>query len=170
MALRIEYFLFLALALLILSIMGINPISQEASVPMDDKELRFEDFVLAHIREDTIGEKISATQATKYKDHLEMFNLKLYDALGSNITAKRGIYKDDTIYMTQDVFYRNEKGFYFLTQNLKYDVRNKSIKTMTPFALDYNKSKLYGKQLQYNARNQEILADKIKARIYFTPK
>ena len=170
MAVRIEYFLILALALLVFSIIGINPISHEASTSLDDRELRFEDFVLLQIREDKIGEKISATEAIKYKEHLEMQNLNFYDALGANITAKRGIYKDDIIYMTKDVYYRNEKGFHFLTQNLKYNINDKSIQTMTPFALDYNKSKFFGTQLTYSSLTQEILADKIKARIYFSPK
>ena len=170
MGVRIEYFLLLSLVLLLVSIMGINPISQEAFSPTDDKELRFENFVLSQIREDKVGEKISAIEATKYKEHLDIKNLNFNDSLGATITAKRGVYKDNMIYMTEDVYYRNEEGLRFLTESLNYDFRHKNVKTMSPFALDYNKSKFFGKQLELNSLNQEISADKIKARIYFIPK
>jgi len=82
MALRIEYLLVFMLVILLLSIMGINPISQVAKSSKGDKEIEFQNFSLYDIQKDEPSQVMSALKMVKYENYLDMDEIDLKDENG----------------------------------------------------------------------------------------
>ena len=169
MVLRIEYLLFLGLVLLVLSILGINPSSQSAIQVSSEKEILFQNFSLVELKENVIGQQLSAVETIKYKTHLDFKEVDVSDELGHNIKAKQGIYKDNTVYMKENIRLTRKDGLVFTTENLNYNLKTKEMKTFSPFTLELNESRIKGTNLMFYLNTKEIRADNIEATIYLSP-
>jgi len=170
MAVRIEYLLFVSVALLLLSILGLNPTSYEAISSTAKKEIEFHNFSLLDIKSNDIGQKLSALKTVKYKDYLELDSIHLSGINGYSIFAKKAIYKDDFIYMHKDVKLLREDNLTFLTENLSYDIKNKKVENSKPFILKFNKSIIKGNNLEVFINSKKIIANNINASIWFVSK
>ena len=168
MVLRIEYILFLGLVVLIASILGINPSSQSAIQVTNEKEILFQNFSLVELKENTIGQQLSAKETIKYKTHLDFKEIDLRDEMGHNIKAKEGVYKDDIVYMKENIHLTRKDGLSFTTENLNYNLKTKEMQTFSPFILELNESSIKGTNLMFYLKTKEIRADNIDARIYLS--
>jgi len=167
MVLRIEYILIAVLAILIFSIMGINPDSQSAIKSQGDREILFENFALFEVKENEVGKKIFSSKTTKYATHLDLKDINLSDESGNNIVAGEAVYKDNAIYMKKNITLRATNGLVFSTENLNYKLKDKVVKSTAVFSLDFNGSKIKGKNLEYSMKSKDISADNIHASILF---
>jgi len=167
MAVRIEYSLLFVLVLLVLSIVGINPSSQEAKSSKGEKELEFENFSLYNIQEDESMQEVFAEKLVKYQNYLEMTEIHLKDEQGYELLSNEAVYEEEYIYMDSGVKILSDDGLKFTTSSLNYNVDTKDIKTVEPFLLEYNASIVQGENLALNMDNKIISADNIKAKIYF---
>lgn len=165
MVLRIEYILISVLAILILSIMGINPTSKAAIKSKGDKEILFENFSLFEIKEDEIGRKIFSSQTTKYTTHLDLKNINLTDESGDNILAGEAVYKNNSVFLERNITLTTKNGLKFFTEDLNYKLKEKLLRSTTAFTLDFNGSKIKGKNLEYSMKSKEVSADNIHAKI-----
>jgi LPS export ABC transporter protein LptC len=167
MVLRIEYILVLVVVILVFSIIGINPTSQSAIKSTGDREILFQDFSLSEFKEDSLGKKILASEAVKYKTHLDLKNINLKDELGHTVLADEVSYKDSSVYMDKNVILKSKEGLVFSTENIYYKIKDKVVKSTTPFTLDFNGSKIVGENLEYSMKSKDVSADNIHASILF---
>jgi len=163
MVLKIEYILVLIITLLIASIIGIHPSSKPAIDSKGDREVTFKDFSLFELKIDIHGKKVSAHEATKYTNYLDLKDVNLSDENGHNILAKRAVYEDKAVFMKDDIQFSRDDGLIFKTKNLSYDFKTEEVTTSSPFVLDFNGSIIEGDNLEYNMRDKEISADSIVA-------
>jgi len=170
MAVRIEYILFISLALLLLSILGLNPSSYEAKSSTANKEIAFQNFSLSDIKIDSSGQKISASKTIKYRNYLELEDINLTAEKGYILLSKKAIYKDDIVYMHKGVTVLREDNLSFNTENLTYNIKSKKVMSNKSFVLKFNKSKIEGDNLEFFIDNKKILADNITASIWFVSK
>lgn len=167
MVLRIEYLLVLALLLLGLSIVGINPTSQPAIHPIEDREILFQDFSLIEMKEEIVGQKVFAKETIKYKHYIAFKDINFTDEDGNNICAMEGLYKDKNLSIKKNISVKEKDGLSFIAENLNYNLKTKKLQTSTPFTLDINGSHIQGENLKFHMANKEISADKIIARIFY---
>jgi len=167
MVLRIEYILIIILAILFFSIMGINPSSQSAIKSTGDREILFENFALFEVKENELGKRIFSSKTTKYATYLDLKDINLSDENGHNIIAGEAIYKDNMIFMDKNITLSADNGLIFSTKNLNYNLKEKVVKSTTPFTLDFNGSKIKGENLEYSMMSKDISADNIHAKILF---
>ena len=167
MVLRIEYVLLVVLAILIFSIIGINPSSQSAIKSKGDREILFENFALFEVKEDEVGKKIFSSKTTKYTTHLDLKDINLSDESEHNIVASEAIYKDNVVYMENNITLTSKEGLKFFTDNISYKLKDKIVKTTTAFTLDFNGSRIEGENLEYSMKSRDISADNIHAKILF---
>ena len=167
MVLRIEYILIIVLAILALSIIGINPASQLAIKSKGDREILFQNFSLCEYKENTLGKQILAKEAVKYKTHLDLKNMNLNDENGHRILADEVSYKDSSVYMNKNVTFTSKEGLLFSTENIYYKLKDKLVKSTTSFILDFNGSRIVGENLEYSMMSKDISADNIHASILF---
>ncbi len=165
MVLRIEYLLILVLVILSLSFIGINPTSQSAIKSKGDKEILFQNFSLSEFKEDTLGKKIVAKEAIKYKTHFDLKDINLNDEYGNAILADEVSYKDGSVYMEKNVTLKSKEGLLFTTENIYYNLKDKLVKSTAPFTLDFNGSTIEGENLEYSMKSRDVSADNIHASI-----
>ena len=170
MAVRIEYVLVFVLVILLVSIVGINPISQMAKSSKGDKELEFGNFSLYDIKKNEPSQIMSATKMLKYENYLDMDEIDLRDENGYRLLAKKAIYEEELIYMDRGVNVLRDDGLKFSTKSLNYNVETKDIKTVKPFMLEFNSSIIQGQNLVLNMSNNIITADNVEAKIVFISK
>lgn len=167
MAIRMEYLLVVVVMVLIVSILGINPSSYEATSSNAQRELAFKNFSLYNIQKEQATQEIFAVTMTKYKNHIEMVDIALKDEKGYELFSGDGIYDEDVIYMESGVKVLSQEGVIFTTSSLRYDVQDKNIETAKPFMLEYNQSTVYGENLRVDMNSKSMSAENIKAKIYF---
>ena len=168
MGLRIEYLLMFVVALLLFSIVNINPSSKEAITTKADKEIRFENFVLLELQEGLGEQKISALDTIKYHDRLELKEINMTNIEGDNIVATQALYQleNEVVHMKENIKFTQFNGFSFSTKNLDYDIKNEEIHTIGSFVLELNESTIEGTNLIYSMNRKEIRADNIHAKIF----
>lgn len=169
MAIRIEYLLLILIGILLMSIMGINPSSKEAISSKGEKELAFENFFLSDIKEHEASQEMFSKEMVKYQNYLEMSEIDLKDEQGYRLLSNKAIYENEYVYMDMGVNVLHEDGFKLTTKSLNYNLDTKEIKTVKPFFLEFNRSRVHGENLALNIENKSISADKIQAFIYFVP-
>lgn len=169
MVLRIEYLLVPTSIILVLSVLGIHPHSQSAVKSVADRELLFKNFSLFELKKNLSAQKLFASKAIKYTNRLDMKDINLTDKDGHNILANEAIYKDDDIYMNNNIRVVRADGLRFSTETLNYNLKRKELQTFTPFYLDYNGSTIKGSSLKYSLKGKDLYAKDIEASIIFVP-
>jgi len=167
MAVRIEYLLMMVFAILLVSIFGFHPSSKEAISAKSQKEVEFDMFSVHNIKEDNSGKKIEASRGVKYKNYIDFYDVNVTDELGHALFSNRAIYKDDTLYMNQNVKVSRADGVTFYTENLNYETKDKVVTTNDSFILEFNKSVIRGKKLELEVERDTISAYQIDASIWF---
>jgi len=167
MVLRIEYIIALVLMILLFSIVGINPASQSAITSTGDKEILFQNFSLSEYKEDSLGKKILAKEAIKYKTHFDLKNIHLKNEFGDVLLADNVSYRNNTVYMDSNITLKSKDGLVFYTDNIYYKLKDKVVKSTTNFSLDFNGSRIEGNNLEYSMKSKDVAADNIHASIIF---
>ncbi len=167
MAVRIEYLLIMLFAILLGSIFGFHPVSKEAVTAKGQKEVEFEEFFANNIKQDNSGREISASKAVKYRQYIDFYNVKVADELGDRIFAQKAVYRDDILYMSQNVKLSRADGIDFYSRSLSYDTKDKVVRTSEPFLLEFNKSVIRGGRLELKFNQDTISAYNIDASIWF---
>ena len=167
MAVRIEYLLLIVFAILLVGIFGFNPVSKEAVIANGQKEVEFELFYADSIKEDNSGKKIEASKAVKYKQYMDFYDVNVSNELGEVIFSKKAVYKDDIIYMSQNVKLSRADGLYFHSKSLNYATKDKIVTTSEPFLLEFNKSVIRGGGLELELEKDTISISNVDASIWF---
>ena len=170
MAVRIEYLLMMVFAILLAAIFGFKPTSKEAIEAKGQREVEFKKFFAHTIKMDNSGREISASEAVKYKHYIDFQDVNVSDEIGHRIFAKRAIYKDSTLYMSQRVKLSRSDGVNFHTKSLNYDIKDRVVTTNEPFLLEFNKSVIRGEKLELAINKDTISAYNIEASIDFVQK
>lgn len=167
MAVRIEYLLVLMLALLLVSILGINPSSKLEKSVKGEKEIEFKNFFLFDIKRDEPAQIMFASKTVRYQNYLEVDDIDLRDELGYRLVATKAIYADEYVYMDKGINILRDDGLKFSTKSLNYNVKTKEIKTGKPFLMEFNSSIIQGQNLILNMNTKRLSADNIEAKIVF---
>jgi len=167
MAIRIEYLIMMVFAILLASLFGFHPVSKEAVTANGQKEVEFELFLAENIKEDNSGRRIKASKAVKYKQYINFQDVNVSDEFGHELFAQEAIYKDDTLYMNQNVKLSRADGIDFYSKSLNYATKDKIVTTNEPFLFKFNKSVIRGGQLKLELEKDTISLSNVDASILF---
>ena len=169
MALRIEYILLLVFTILIVSIFGFNPVSKEAVTSKGEREAEFKNFSVYNLKEDNTGREIHAQKAVKYKDYIDFMEVNLTDEMGHTLLSKKAIYKNNLLYLHENIKISRNDGIDFFTNDLMYNLKSKEIISEEDFLLEFNQSTIKGKRLEFNVGGKTISGYNVDASIWFVP-
>ncbi|MCH9740130.1 MAG: LPS export ABC transporter periplasmic protein LptC [Epsilonproteobacteria bacterium] len=167
MVLRIEYVLLLAVALVFGVLLFQKPSDISAIESNSSKELTFKNFSLIEVTETGVSNQLVSSQAVKYKSHFELDDINISYQKNHHLLAKKAIYRDDFIYLNDDIILKRDDGIAFTTQKLEYSLKDKNIHTTNEFQIDINESSVKGENLRYDFKQKSVSADKIHAKIVF---
>ncbi len=108
-------------------------------------------------------------QAQKFKNRYLFKNfvfLENLDETYATLSAKNGIYKNETLLLTTNVHYTRSDGLDFKSQKLFYNRKKGYVQCDTSYEAFYGKNRLYGDSFFYNINKEMIQSKNIKA--YYT--
>jgi LPS export ABC transporter protein LptC len=167
MVIRVEYILIISLAILFAFVMMENPKSLKAVESNSSKEVYFKNLSLIDLNERGIENQLVSSSVMKYSESFEFENVNIIYKKTHTVSAQKATYKDGFIYLEDNISLRRDDGFSFVTDDLRYSIDEKIASTDSPFRLDMNGSRVFGKKLYYNLDKEVISADKINASIFF---
>lgn len=167
MVLRIEFILLIGVGLVFALLLVQDASDVDAVESNSSKELSFNNFSLIEITPKGVENRLSANEAMKYTSHFELHNINITYQNTQHVLATRATYHDDFIYLDDSVVVKRDDGLQFKTGSLEYAVKSKQLYGDQTFYIDMNESHIVGENLQYDFRDQNISANKIKATIYF---
>ncbi len=117
---------------------------------------------------DTNGLKslLSGVNAKKFEERYEVDDINYTDNSKkylANMSAKRGIYKNEETTLYEDVKYKREDGLIFEGQEAHYNKKLSLLSTSKPYIIYKGASKVVGSSLEYNSKSDTIKSTQIKA-------
>ncbi|SFV64811.1 hypothetical protein MNB_SV-12-130 [hydrothermal vent metagenome] len=167
MVLRIEYILVVSLAILFGFIFMKQPNSVKAIESNSSKELYFKNLSLIDLNENGVENQLVASSVIKDGDSFGLEDVDITYKQTQRILAKKAIYRDDFVYLEDNISLKRDDGFSFIADDLKYSMKKKVATTNSHFRLDTNGSRISGKKLYYNLDREEVSADGIDATIRY---
>ncbi|NEW60254.1 LPS export ABC transporter periplasmic protein LptC [Sulfurovum sp. bin170] len=167
MVLRVEYILVVSLVILFGFIFMEQPNDVKAIESNSSKELYFKNLSLIDLSEKGIENRLVSSSVIKDGDSFEFEDIDITYKQTHRILAKKAIYRDDFVYLEDNISLRRDDGFSFVTDDLKYSMEEKIASTDSHFRLDMNGSRVSGEKLYYNLDREEVSADRIDASIIF---
>jgi hypothetical protein len=120
---------------------------------------------------------INRTQGVAYSHYgvrnnavLTLHNIEYHTDNIEYLSAKRGIYKENKVYLNDDIKVDQKEGFSYRMQHAVYDKKTEILEITSPFTAVMDKNIIKGKYLRYDARKKEAYAKKIDAIIYTVEK
>ena len=165
MVLRVEYILLISLGILSFFIFIEKPNSIDAKEANSSKEVLFQDFSLVEINQNGIENELKATEAIKYRDSLEAKDIDITHKKIYHIIAKKAIYEKNIVSIEDNITLKKDNEMEFKTDSLVYKIKEGIAYTKDGFEMDLNGSKIYGTNLRYSIKDENITADGINATI-----
>jgi len=142
--------------------------------PLDLKKQEFVEVPLFEIKGftmyelDTKGLKtiLFGTDSKRYSDRYTVENVNYTDSSKlyiANMKADHGIYKDENIFLKDNVTYAREDGLTFESDMADYYKKSGIISTDMDFIIMQGENNAIGTSLEYNNITNKIKAKKIKA-------
>ncbi len=131
--------------------------------------LEIQTFTMYELDRRKLVDISSGERAIRYKDRYELFDFIFTDNSNKeivSISAKKGLYKNDTLTLNGDVFYTKSDGLDFKSQKVFYDRKKGFVRSDTPYVAHLGKSVVHGSYLYYDM-NKELLKSKDVDALYY---
>jgi LPS export ABC transporter protein LptC len=112
-----------------------------------------ENFIIHELNSDKLITLMQGSYAYNYPDRYEVKDVNYTDSskkLLSNIVSKRGIYKDQVMYISGDVVFKREDGLTFKSQKTVYNEKTGIVRNNDKFVLLRENNSVTGDGLIYN--------------------
>jgi hypothetical protein len=170
MGLRLEVILaFLIVGIIAATVMlKINSSGIEVNTML--KELEFTNTTFTEVNTEKLQGHVYGTYGTRLKGVLSLENLKYNSETISELTANKGTYKGEILYLYGDVLLKEKDGYTYNTQQANYNQQTDMLYITAPFIGTRDKNIIKGKTLEYNTRIKKASGTKIDSVLYTTEK
>jgi LPS export ABC transporter protein LptC len=118
--------------------------------------IKFTKLQGCRIDNEGISQRISASQARKFKTYDELYDLNTSfqnKNVEHTLIAKKARFQNDILYLKGDVLYENNQTTHIKSEELEYNVKTKIVKSPVAFTLTSNKGIMRGKSFTYDMKN-----------------
>ena len=134
------------------------------------KELEFTDTTFTEVNTEQMKGHVYSTYGTRSQGALSLENLEYNSETISELTAQKGTYKGDILYLYGDVVLQEKDGYTYRTQQANYNQETEILFITAPFVSTRGKNIIKGKTLKYNTRIKKASGTKIDSVLYTTEK
>jgi len=163
MVLRAEYILLISLAILFGFIITQKPNSVMAIEANSTKEVYFKNFSLIELTQTGVENQLISSEAIKYKKGFHFKDINITYRNSHYLLAKKALYRENFIYLEDNISLRRNDGLFFKSDNLEYSLKEKVLRSNSDFKLDINGSIVQGNNLYYNLDTKRLTAQNIMA-------
>lgn len=139
----------------------------------DTKEIakvQLQSFTLYEVSQNGIEYILEGDQGLRYDDRYEITSAKFSDNTKhflQFIGAHKAYYRDDTISLSDGVFFEREDGLKFSSDEGVYNTKTSLVTIQGPFAITQKNNHFEGENLHYNTMLDTLSADKISGSYQF---
>ncbi len=101
---------------------------------------------------------------------LTLHDLTYHTETIESLSAKKGTYRDDKVYLDHHIKVDQKEGFSYRMEHAVYDKKTEILKITSPFTAVMDKNIIKGRNLLYDTRKKEAYAKKIDAVVYTVEK
>jgi len=127
------------------------------------KELEFTQSTFIEVNEKTMLSKTYGMYGVREKGILSLSKLKYSTDNIEELTANKGRFEGNILYLDGDVFMQEKDGYVYATQHAKYQQKTKILTLISPFTAVRDENIMYGDTLVYDVVKKESQATKINA-------
>jgi len=170
MGLRLEVVLSVIIIGIIAATVMLKINSSDAEVNIMLKELEFTDTTFREVNTEKLQGHIYGTYGTRTEGILSLENLKYYSETISELTAQKGTYKGEILYLYGSVLLKEKDGYTYKTQQANYNQKTEILYITAPFIGMRDKNIIKGKTLEYNTRIKKASGTNIDSVLYTSEK
>jgi hypothetical protein len=170
MGLKLEIVLILAIVVILIGSFTTELSNDITQKNLSTKELEFTETTFIEV--DT-----NRTQGVAYSRYgvrknaiLTLHDITYHTDNLKKLSAKRGRYEGDKVYLDDEIKIDQKEGFDYRMQHAVYDKKTEILEITSPFTAQMGQNTIKGEHLHYNARKKEAYAKQIDAVVYTVEK
>jgi hypothetical protein len=166
MGLKLEIFLILMI-FAVLSAGYTIKITDEISLKKRDaRELEFTQTIFTEVDLDSTKSIASSSYGIRDSGVLTLYDLRYHTNKLELLLAKKGTYREDKIYLDENISIYQKEGFSYYMEHAVYDKKVQIIDIPSTFTAVMDKHIIRGSGLIYNVRQKEAKGKNIDAVVY----
>jgi len=134
------------------------------------KELEFTDTTFIEVDTNKTKGIAFGTYGIRNAGVLTVDNLRYHTSNIELLTANQGIYKNDKMYLDNNITVHQKEGFDYSAEHAVYDQKTEILNITSPFTAVMNKNIMHGNSLRYDTRSKEAFATSVDAVVYTAEK
>ncbi|SFV68408.1 hypothetical protein MNB_SV-3-1303 [hydrothermal vent metagenome] len=134
------------------------------------KELEFTEATFIEVNTEKMQGHMYGTYGCIDKGVLSLENIVYSTEEIKCFRAKKGISRDNFLYLYQDVFLENINGYTYATTQATYNKKTEMLYITAPFVAKQDKNIIKGKSLIYDIHHKKALGSRINSVVYTTEK
>lgn len=150
---NINYF-FIAISLSLSAILFLfEPQELDKKTEGDIALFNISSFLMYELNKNGLITFMNASEGVRYKDRYTITDINYTDnskEYRANLKAKDGIYKNDILKLSGDVFYTRQDGIKFQTDEATYDKKSSIAKANGDYIAYMEENVAYGREIEYN--------------------
>ncbi len=170
MGLKLEIILIVSI-IAIFSVAFTVKITNDRSVDkVSTKELEFTQTTFIEVDINKTQGKAFGTYGIRDRGILTLHNLTYHTDNIESLSAKRGIYKNNKIYLDDNIRVDQKEGFDYRAEHAIYDKKTEILEINSAFTAVMDRNIIHGSRLRYDTRKKEAFAKSVDAVVYTTEK
>jgi len=155
MGIKLEFLLTIAIIGIISGSLMLKLHNTPVSSKVFTKEFDFIDTTLIEVDTGNMKSRVYATYGVRDKGILTLDNLVYHSDAIEFLSANKGKYNDDMLYLDGDVVMQEKGGYKYKTQHAIYNQKTEILNITSPFTGVKGKNTLHGESLVYNTRKKK---------------
>ncbi|MDD3441949.1 MAG: LPS export ABC transporter periplasmic protein LptC [Sulfurimonas denitrificans] len=160
------FFLFISLSLLMI-LFVFKPVEIKENFFGDIELFSISSFTMYEFDSHGLITLMNGSKAIKYSDRYSVDDIDYTDSSKeyvSNMKSKRGIYKDDIVYLDGNIVYTREDGLTFKTQKAIYNKKTSIAIADGDYLLYRDANRVIGEGLHYNSALERVTSKNVTAK------
>jgi len=131
-----------------------------------NKEMEFTDTIFREVDTEKIQGVAFATYGIRNAGILTVDNLRYHTDSIERLTAKKGRYIGERIFLDYNITVHQKEGFDYKTEHAVYNQKTEVLDILSPFSAVINGNIFHGKTLRYHSKTKEAFATMVDAVVY----
>ncbi len=134
------------------------------------KELEFTHTTLTEVDTTTMQGRAFGSHGILEAGILTLYNIKYHTNSIESLSANKGTYRSDKLYLDGNITVNQKEGFDYNAQHAVYNKKTKILDITSTFAGIMDRNIIQGHTLRYDMQKKEALGKRINAVFYTTEK
>ncbi len=134
------------------------------------KDLEFTNTTFIEVNTEKMQGWTYGTFGVRDRGVLKLDNVVFHTENIESLTAKKGKYMKNILYLNGDVVMHEKDGYTYKTQHANYHQNTEVLNITSPFTAERGQDVMVGKTLKYNTAKKEAFGTNVDAVLYTTEK